>query len=89
MIDNRLLANLQEIDNYTITIIIIFSKLKENQLLNSWFKKLKINKGDQAMLTWWEMVNREEKSEAKDLLKYCGLDTLAMVKIWERLREVI
>lgn len=44
MIDNRLLANLQEIDNYTITIIIIFSKLKENQLLNSWFKKLKINK---------------------------------------------
>lgn len=52
------------------------------------YKKLKVNKGDQAMLTWWEMVNSKEKSEAKDLLKYCGLDTLAMVKIWERLKNL-
>lgn len=53
------------------------------------YKKLKVNKGDQAMLTWWKMVNSKEKKEAKDLLEYCGLDTLAMVKIWERLKELI
>ena len=53
------------------------------------YKKLKVNKGDQAMLTWWEMVNSVEKKEANDLLKYCGLDTLAMVKIWERLKELL
>ena len=53
------------------------------------YKKLKVNKGDQAMLTWWEMVNKEEKDEAKNLLEYCSLDTLAMVKIWEGLRALI
>lgn len=51
------------------------------------YKKLKVNKGDQAMLVWWEMVNSKDKSEAKNLLEYCSLDTLAMVKIWESLKE--
>jgi len=27
--------------------------------------------------------------EIKDLLAYCRLDTLAMVRIWERLREIL
>lgn len=49
------------------------------------YKSLKVNKGDQAMLTWWEMVHNSDKSKSKDLLEYCGLDTLAMVKIWEKL----
>ncbi|WKZ25885.1 MAG: hypothetical protein QY322_01095 [bacterium] len=53
------------------------------------YKKLKVNKGDQAMLTWWEMVNSKTKSEAKDLLEYCALDTLAMVKIWEKLKTIL
>jgi len=53
------------------------------------YKKLRVNKGDQAMLTWWEMVNSNDKKSSKDLLEYCKLDTLAMVKIWERLRELI
>mgnify|MGYP001558103299 FL=1 len=53
------------------------------------YKKLKINKGDQAMLTWWDMVNSKEKKQAKDLLEYCALDTLAMVKIWEKLKTLI
>ena len=53
------------------------------------YKKLKVNKGDQAMLTWWKMVNSKEKIEAEDLIEYCGLDTLAMVKIWEKLRILI
>lgn len=53
------------------------------------YKKLKVNKGDQAMLTWWEMVNSKDKKEANDLLEYCGLDTLAMVKIWENLHKLV
>ena len=53
------------------------------------YKKLKVNKGDQAMLTWWKMVNSKDKKEAKDLLEYCGLDTLAMVKIWEELKTLV
>lgn len=53
------------------------------------YKKLKVNKGDQAMLVWWELVNSESKEKAKDLLEYCGLDTLAMVKIWEKLKTLI
>ncbi len=55
------------------------------------YKTLAINKGDQAMIEWYEMVNgNESKKEAvaKALLEYCGLDTLAMVKVWEKLREL-
>lgn len=55
------------------------------------YKELPINKGDMAMLAWWDMVNsRDEakkKQTANELLKYCGLDTLAMVKIWEALKN--
>ena len=29
------------------------------------YKKLKINKGDQAMLTWWDMVNSKEKKTSQ------------------------
>jgi hypothetical protein len=53
------------------------------------YKKLKVNKGDQAMLTWWEMINSNDKKEARALLEYCSLDTLAMVKIWEKLIKLI
>ena len=57
------------------------------------FKTLGINKGDQAMIAWRELIHNENADEknktAKDLLEYCGLDTLAMVKIWEKLRELI
>lgn len=60
------------------------------------YKKLKVNKGDQAMIAWWKMVNGKDKQslplrgkkEAKDLLEYCSLDTLAMVKIWKKLLEL-
>lgn len=56
------------------------------------YKDLTINKGDMAMIAWWEMVNnidQDKKKETADaLLKYCGLDTLAMVKIWEKLCEL-
>jgi hypothetical protein len=56
------------------------------------YKSLAINKGDQAMIEWYEMVNGDESKKdavSKALLQYCGLDTLAMVKVWEKLRALI
>lgn len=57
------------------------------------YKDLPINKGDMAMIAWWEMVHDSDASAkqkiADSLLKYCGLDTLAMLKIWGKLHELI
>jgi hypothetical protein len=58
------------------------------------YKALPIGEGATAMNAWWHMVyddiSPEEKEEIKNnLLVYCGLDTLAMVKIWEKLVETI
>ncbi len=56
------------------------------------YKDLPINKGDMAMIAWWEMVHSTEpttkQKTIESLLKYCGLDTLAMVKIWEKLKKL-
>ncbi len=35
-----------------------------------------------------KMAPEEREAFRQNLLKYCGLDTLAMVKVWEKLREV-
>jgi hypothetical protein len=56
------------------------------------YKTLAINKGDQAMIEWYDMVNGDESKKdevSKALLQYCGLDSLAMVKVWEKLKELI
>ena len=35
-------------------------------------------------------MSKEEQEEIrKGLLVYCGLDTYAMVKIWEKFKEII
>ncbi len=54
---------------------------------------LEISNGEEAMLAWgeiWEETIAEEELPRvrKDLLAYCRLDTLAMVKIYEKLVEV-
>lgn len=54
--------------------------------------KVRIYNGTEASVTFAEMaimetVKLEEYREY--LLKYCGLDTFAMVKVWERLREAV
>ena len=51
-----------------------------------------VHNGTEASATFANMVNMEpEEREAcrNQLLKYCGLDTLAMVKVWQKLREVV
>jgi hypothetical protein len=57
------------------------------------YEDLAISGGDQAMLVWGEIQAGKVLEEQipgirKDLLAYCKLDTLAMVRIWEKLKEV-
>ena len=50
-----------------------------------------VHNGGEASETFAKMASMEpEELEAsrQNLLKYCGLDTFAMVKIWEKLKEV-
>lgn len=56
------------------------------------YQDMQIGKGDQAMMAWWEMVSgkmpaAELEKTREALLKYCELDTWAMVKIWESLQQ--
>ena len=51
-----------------------------------------IHKGDEASNSFINLINMSEEEQKKvrnALLKYCGLDTYAMVKIYEKLKEVI
>lgn len=51
---------------------------------------MEIGEGATAMTKWWEMINGAEDGEEikKNLLKYCELDTWAMVKIWKKLQFI-
>lgn len=57
------------------------------------YSELAINKGDKASMAWWhitfEQLDEKEKQAMLDGLEiYCELDTLAMIRIYERLREM-
>ncbi len=57
------------------------------------YDDMEIAEGATAMTRWWEVVHGNASEEQKDqvrknLLKYCRLDTLAMVEIWKRLKSV-
>jgi len=57
------------------------------------YEGLPISKGDEAMLAWADIITglvpSEQISEMREnLLRYCELDTLAMVRIWEVLSEI-
>ena len=58
------------------------------------YQELAISSGEGAMLAWGKLFSGEltpdqDKGLRYDLLRYCELDTLAMVKIWEKLRKII
>jgi hypothetical protein len=58
------------------------------------YKDLEIGRGDKAMRALWELINNTTPESERDqiirnLLLYCGMDTLAMVKIYEKLKEII
>lgn len=54
------------------------------------YKELAIGKGDIASVRWYEIATNENSDGAEqvftDLLAYCKLDTLAMVRIYERIK---
>jgi hypothetical protein len=58
------------------------------------YKEMEINKGDQASITWWNMcfgqLGESEKAHLKEaMLRYCELDTWAMVKIFTIFRTLM
>jgi hypothetical protein len=55
------------------------------------YENLGIKNGAMAMASWFDYVFKGEKDEkiVDDLLKYCELDTLAMVRVWEELGKMI
>ncbi len=58
------------------------------------YEGMDIGDGATAMAQWYDMVystslsEKKRKSIKQNLLKYCELDTFAMVKIWEVLKKV-
>ncbi|HRN97516.1 MAG TPA: DUF2779 domain-containing protein [Candidatus Saccharibacteria bacterium] len=56
------------------------------------YKELAIGKGDIASVRWYEIATKENDDDAErvftDLLAYCQLDTLAMVKIYQHLEKL-
>ena len=51
-----------------------------------------IHNGGEAMSIFpkiKDMPPEEQRTTRRNLLKYCELDTYAMVKVWEKLKEVI
>ena len=51
-----------------------------------------VHNGSEASMAFekmGEMQPDELRVCRENLLKYCGLDTLAMVRVWEKLREAV
>jgi len=55
------------------------------------YESLDIRNGSMAMASWYDFVFKEEKDKkvVNDLLKYCMLDTLAMVRVFDELSKMI
>ena len=53
------------------------------------YEDLEIKEGASAMINWHEMVYGKGMNVKNSLLKYCELDTLAMVEIWESLKKLL
>lgn len=57
------------------------------------YHDMEVSNGTEAMITWEEIVYGKKSNEEKDamknnLLKYCELDTYAMIRIWEAMRLI-
>jgi len=53
---------------------------------------MEIAEGATAMISWYEMVygkSADAETIKNNLLKYCKLDTMAMVRIFERLKTYV
>ena len=66
--------------------------LVQNNDLN--YEKLPIPNGEDAMMAWKKIMSGEIAENdvpqiRENLLSYCELDTLAMVKVWEALENLV
>jgi hypothetical protein len=57
------------------------------------YHDMEVSNGTEAMITWEEIVygdksTVEKEQMSKNLLKYCELDTYAMIRIWEAMRLI-
>jgi hypothetical protein len=56
------------------------------------YKELNIQGGGDASASYRELIGMDNKKEKenlkKDMLQYCGLDTLAMVEIFKKLNQI-
>lgn len=57
------------------------------------YKDLNIQEGGTASVSWFTLTNekvskKEREKLRENMLRYCELDTLAMVEIWRALREI-
>jgi hypothetical protein len=55
------------------------------------YKELNVQNGAMAMASWYDFVFKDGKNMdiKNDLLRYCELDTLAMVRVFEELKKVV
>jgi hypothetical protein len=58
------------------------------------YSDLEVNQGDQASITWWNLCfgslqEDERKKNTEALLRYCEMDSLAMVEIYRAFRALI
>jgi hypothetical protein len=58
------------------------------------YAQLPITRGDEAMLVWKAIMSGETPQEdvpvaRQNLLRYCGLDTMAMIKCWEAVEDYV
>ena len=77
-------------DSYSIKSVL--PALYPNDPELDYSKLEEVHNGNEAMVTFPEMAHmtpEEEEITRRNLLKYCELDTLAMVKIWEKLKGVV
>ena len=51
------------------------------------YKGMDIGEGATAMVSWYDMVFNDGKDIRNELLQYCKLDTLAMVRVFEELEK--
>jgi len=57
------------------------------------YEELEISSAEELMMAWWNLFGGqfaagERDKLREDMLRYCEFDTLAMVKIWEKLEKL-
>ena len=72
---------------------IFFNNYNKNMVIKGYFFVcIVVHNGSEAMSVFATLHNKSKEEQEiirRGLLAYCKLDTFAMVKIWEKLIEVI